>query len=392
MAIANASQFDLVYGIEASYGAGGSTGFFLRGISNGLNPAKGALISEERRSDGQIPFVRHGNFSVGGSIDFELSYLAFKDMFRNALRYSLTGGRFISSIDSASVTLTWAASDDSVTRASGSFVTDGAAVGMRVRVTNPSGNAAQQDVILTLIAVTATKLTFAENVIADASQISGTCIFECDYAEDGVTDSSLWIDREFTDVVLYGHITGARVSGFSLNWAIGAFVTGSFDVIGQDYDIDATPADSSAADVDTAEPFSSDSGAIEEGGSASAIITALTLNYANGRAPLNVLGDPNPVEISAGRHMLSGSLTALFTSAALANKFLDETASSLLITNDDPAGNQMAIRIPALKYTSGEITSAGDDVVSLAANFQAYRDSTRGTTIEISMTPDTAAV
>ena len=393
MGNANASQEYLVYDDESAYGTAATTMLFARSTGDNINASKTALISEERRSDGQVPFFRHGMQKIEGvGFDFELSYLAFKDWIRNILRYGLTTGRFISSIDTSTNTLTWAASDDSVTRASGSWITDGAVVGMRVRVTNPSGNAAQDDEVFTITVVTATKLTFAENVIVTASQVTGTAIFECDYATHGVTDSSFSIERGFSDITVYDHLTGAQASDLSLTLALDALVTGSFQFIAQDFDTDTSTADSSPDNVDTSEPISTDAGSIEEGGTATSLITAASLAFANGRRGLGVLGDPNIVGSSAGRHILSGSITALFQAVTGLNKFLDETESSLRFSLQDPAGNEMNIYIPSVGYGGANRQVQGDDVVTLDMPWTAFRNTTRGTTVEISMTPDVAAV
>ena len=395
MANANASQQYISYVAESSYGVtpGTPTMLLLRHTGNSLNAAKTALISEERRSDGQVPFVRHGMQKLEGMIvDFELSYLSLKDWIRNVLRYSLTAARFISSIDTSTNTLSWAATDDSVTRTSGSFITDGALVGMRVRVTNPSGSAGQADAVLTITVVTALKLTFAENVITLQTQTTGTCIFECDYATNGVTENSFSMERGFSDVVQYDHFTGGKASQLSLALALDALVTGSISIIAQDQATDAVTADATPDDVDTSKPMSTDAGSLEEGGSASAIVLAANLTLANGRRGLGVLGDANIVEISAGRHMYSGNLTALFPDAALLNKFLDETETSLRFALQDPAGNEMNIYFPSVLYTGAERAPSGDDVVQQNMPWQAFRNTTRGTSVEISMTPDTAAV
>ena len=78
----------------------------------------------------------------------------------------------------------------------------------------------------------------------------------------------------------------------------------------------------------TSSPFDSFSGTIEEGGSAIAIITELSLTLENGLSPLFVVGSDTAECISIARSNLSGSVTAFFESEALYEKFLNETESS----------------------------------------------------------------
>ena len=73
---ANGLKHSLAYVQESSFGVTPSTPSMtlLRNTSCSLGFTKGSLQSEERRSDGQLSDLRHGNIAVSGDVGFELSY------------------------------------------------------------------------------------------------------------------------------------------------------------------------------------------------------------------------------------------------------------------------------------------------------------------------------
>lgn len=385
---AQGSQQSSAYVKETTYGTTPSTPTMLRlrCIRNGLTKSKSEFTSEERRSDAQVAFVRHGRTTVAGAIECELSWLALKDWLRASLRYSTALGRLIATIDASGNTLTWATSDDSLTRASGSWVTDGAVVGAKVRVTSGAINAG----IFTLSAVTASKLSFVENV-SNETVTTGTHVFEAEYAENGTTETAFSVERAWSDVVQYEVSTGVKITSAQLTLAADGIAKITFNCIGKSYSISAVVLDASVDDVDTTEPMDAYTGTMTEGGSASTILRSLDMTWDWSRQGLDVLGSSTIVEQSAGRLMVTGNLTAYFTDATLHNKFLNETTSSLRILLQDPSGNQFNLYLPLIKYTSSEIAASGDEVANLAMNFHAYYDPTTGKTVQLNMTPATAA-
>ena len=76
MTIATGARHDLSFIVESTYGTTPSTPAFtkIRHTGTTLGLSKEALESEELREDRQVQFFRHGTKSVGGDINFELSY------------------------------------------------------------------------------------------------------------------------------------------------------------------------------------------------------------------------------------------------------------------------------------------------------------------------------
>ena len=394
MANANAGQTDLAYVLESTYGTtpGGPSMKYLRNVSNGLNAERSVLASRERRADGQVAFVRHGMHRAGGPIECELSWQALKDWIRAALRYLTTSGRGITTIADASANnLTWAAADDSVTRASGSWVTDGFVVGMKIRYTGAGLNGVSPLGVWTISAVTAAKLTFEENAVVNETLASGAHVFEGEYATNGTTESSFSAERGHTDIAQYMIFTGLKINTMSFSFTPDEIPTVSFDTIGADVSISGSRLDAAIDDVDTSEPLDNYNGDFLEAGVTSAILRAMDCSLSWNRAGLEALGSDEFVDVSAGTFVVTGSVRAYFQNATLYNKFINETASSLMMMCTDPAGNRFYLYFPELKYIGGDIPVGGDDVLEINMPFQAYRDPTRGTTVEISMVPATAA-
>ena len=82
MTIATGARHDLTYIAEVTYGTTPSTPALkaIRHTGTTLGLSKDSIESEELREDRQIAHYRHGNKSVAGDINFELSYTSFDDL------------------------------------------------------------------------------------------------------------------------------------------------------------------------------------------------------------------------------------------------------------------------------------------------------------------------
>lgn len=88
MTIATGSRHDLSYIKEVTFGTTPATTPVLtpiRHTGTTLGLSKDAIESEELRQDRQVAYFRHGNKSVGGDINFELSYGSFDDLIEATL-------------------------------------------------------------------------------------------------------------------------------------------------------------------------------------------------------------------------------------------------------------------------------------------------------------------
>lgn len=190
----------------------------------------------------------------------------------------------------------------------------------------------------------------------------------------GVIRRSFTMERHFTnlDIPEYHRYLGCEVSKMSLNVKPDAMVSGSFDIVSQSMSTPATAIITGATygAATTTQPMDSFSGTINEGGSPIAIITGIDFTLENGMNPLFVIGSANTLQPGVGKSRVSGTVTAFFQSAALLNKFINETASSFNFTVTDGAGgNSFLFSFPNVRYNGGQPDVQGEGEVSLSLPF-----------------------
>lgn len=192
----------------------------------------------------------------------------------------------------------------------------------------------------------------------------------------GTTARSFTIERRFTDIGQYQAFTGCSINTFSLSVAPNAIVTGSVGVVGKDMAASATSLDASPTAASGDAPMDSFSGTLSEGGVSIAIVTGIELSLDNGLTPAQVVGSDSTPEIVPGRSNVTGTLTAFFEDAALLNKFVGESESSLEFQLNDAAGKHLKFTLPRIKYTGASIPVEGQDAITVSLPFQALYEAT----------------
>jgi hypothetical protein len=168
----------------------------------------------------------------------------------------------------------------------------------------------------------------------------------------GRTERYFSCEERHTDLTQFAVTTGVVVNSMSLSIQPDAMVTGSFGVIGRNQTWSGTSLGTPTA-VASHPPFSGFTGAILEGGSSIANLTALELNLERNVEPVYVVGPSDLAkEKTIGQNNVTGTATFLLESAAMINKFLNETESSISVTLDGPAGGDLTILIPRVKYSA----------------------------------------
>ena len=180
--------------------------------------------------------------------------------------------------------------------------------------------------------------------------------------------------------------TGCSVNTLSVSLAPNAMVTGTFGIVGKDMTISATEKTQDAATG--AAPFDSYSGDLEIGGSVAAIVTAMDFTVTNGFAPTFVVGDDSAPSLEVGDAVVEGTISAYFEDAALLNRFIDETETSLKVTVGDNEGtpNTMEFFFPRCKINSADVGVDGPTSRVISLTFVALRDETEETNLRITRT------
>ena len=190
----------------------------------------------------------------------------------------------------------------------------------------------------------------------------------------GTTRRSFTLERKFADLATpeFHRYTGCEFNTLSMTIAPNALVTTTFGVIGKDIALATSEIASSTYSSDVGNtPFDSFTGTITEGGSSIATVTELTFSIENGLEALFSVGSDTTNRPSIGKSRVTGSLTTYFDSKALYEKFLNETASEIVCTLTDTAGNDLQIDIPNVKYNSGQPDVSGEGAVTVSMDFVA---------------------
>jgi hypothetical protein len=211
-----------------------------------------------------------------------------------------------------------------------------------------------------------------------------------DQLKVGTTRRSFTFERKFSDLDTpeYHRYTGVELNTFSMSVAPDAIVTSTFGCIGKDYS-NATSIISGATygSPTTTEPFDSFSGVVTENSATIAIVTSIEFTLENGLTPLFVVGSDTTLEPGIARSRVTGTLGLYFQSAALLDKFIDETASDLDFTLVDAAGNQYQFFFPNIRYNGGQPDVSGDGEIQISMPFIAIYDSTSTTNFYIERNP-----
>lgn len=360
-----------------------------RNTSMTIGLSRDELPSEEIRSDRQMTDFRLGADSVGGDVNFQLSYGSFD----NLLEGALMSVPWASDGDTGVVTLSGTVTGYS--RVSGSFLADGFEVGQVVVATGFAGAGFNGKSIITAV----TALSMDTTIIGTGSHgveagSGDEQIVSAQSIKGGVTRKSFSLIRHFEDILPidkpYYIFAGVEVNTLSLTIAAASRITGTFTLNGRSQSLanDLTGLGTPTFNPEvTTEGMDSFTSSLEEGGTVNECVTEITLNLTHSLENINVVGSRLTKLPSAQDINLTGQLTISFTDSVMVEKFLNETESALTFLTTDTAGNSYRIRVPRLKFTGGQPDVSGKGDITVSLPFQALLDSTTGTNIIIERIP-----
>lgn len=401
--IASGVLKQLRYKAESTFGVapGASAAQLLRRVSSSLDLSKDTYKSAELRPDLQINDFRHGVRRVTGNIKGELSAGTYKDFFAQALRRDFVAGVTISG---ASITIAGAGPTYTVTRAAGSYISDGFKIGDVIRLSVGAFNAANLSKNLMIIALTATIATVivlngsvlvAEGPIATSTV---TVAGKKTYApQTGHTDKSFSIEHWFSDITQSELFTGCKVNNMDIQLPPTGLSTLDMAFIGQNITTATAQYFTSptAATGTTAE--AAVNGVLVAGGSQIAICTGLNFKINGGYADDAVVGSNQVAAIFPGRIEIDGQFAAYFQDNVLRDYFVNETEISLMVAltaDGTAAADFQSFIFPRIKLGAAN-KSDGEQGVIVTFPFQALFNNAGGaaTTSEQStlVTQDTQA-
>jgi hypothetical protein len=179
---------------------------------------------------------------------------------------------------------------------------------------------------------------------------------------------------------------GVRISSANFTFPQEGAITASFSIVGSGkHTAGSATVDTAGGLTDTGHTtFSGFQAAIEEGGAAIATVKSASIEINNElETGTYVIGSAGErVSAASGMAMVSGSVTAIFSSAALMNKALAGTASSLKVTLTrgdglGSAGNEsMVFLVENLIYEPAIPTVDGPAGIEITLPFKAFKVST----------------
>lgn len=386
MAIATGVAKQLAYKAETTWGTvpAASGAQALRRVTSDLNLTKQTYQSAEIRTDYQVADFRHGVRSVAGTVRGELSPGTYEDFLAAALRKTFTA---VTNITGLSLTI--AASGDyyTVTRSSGSYLSDGIKVGQVVRLTAGSlaaGNLNKNLLVVGLTALAATVLVLNGSTLTAEGPIA-SCTMSVPGKESyvptsGHTDTSFAIEHWYSDVSQSEVFSGCKVNSVGIALPPSGISTIEFGFMGKDVTTAAAQYFTSPSAASTSGVVAAVNGAVAVNGTRVALLTGLQINIAGGMTAEPVVGSNTFPDIFEGRVVVSGQFSAYFEDATLRDLFLNETEASIVAaftTANTAAADFLSITLPRIKV-GGASKDDGEKGIVQTFPFQALLNTSGG--------------
>lgn len=220
-------------------------------------------------------------------------------------------------------------------------------------------------------------------------------VFTGDYIRNGVVEHSYSLERAFLDhsPITYEYLTGMEFDSLSISVESESIITAEASLVGKSATMQdsarftgATTVEAPAGDVLNS---SSNVGRLGENGTLVAgpnFVMSASINFANNLRRRTAVGSLGAVSIGAGECAVTGTLNTYFGNKTIADKVINNTASSydLIVGRSDGEKPAMVIDLPRLKFSSGSPTVPGKNQdVMLDAQFTAFRHPDFGYTAQI---------
>lgn len=386
MTIAAGIAKRVTYKVESTWGTvpSSSSAQALRRVKSSLDLTKATYQSQEIRSDYQISDFRHGMRSIKGQVSGELSPGTYKDFMAAAVRQAWAS---VSAAATLSLTIAASGSSYTVTRGSGSWITDGFKLGNVVRLSVGSLNAANINKNLFVQAITATVLTVVPlNGVAMAAEgpVSGctaTVIGKKAYVpSSSQTDLSYSIEHYYADVSLSEVFSGCKIDQMSIQLPPSGLASIDFDFLGKDVTTASSQYFTSPTAETTSGILAAVNGSLMVAGSAVGLVTGLSLTLKGNMNGEAVVGQNTFADIVEGRVEVTGQFTVLFQDATFRDYFINETEVGLYVAlsaSNSATADFIAIGLPRIKVGSAT-RDDGEKGLVMTCSFQALRNTSGG--------------
>lgn len=326
-----------------------------------------ALVSNELDGSRETSSIRTGNKQVTGEYAIELSAQSQDELLAGAMTSSWVAGSTV-----AGLSVTVDADAKTFTRAAGDFTT-AVDVGDLVRFPGLTGDNNKPFIVT---AVSALVITGGANpnALTDESGVT-TSLVVADKLETGnlcKTYSILtWFKGRCGGADSYVITRGVEFTGFTIEQAVNAMVTGSFPFIGLSQEILSAPPAGSTFTVNfNAQPFSSVDVSAFNGTAPLQLVDTFTITNDNGASAQFALGNASVAFVERGRAANTFSLAGKLYDMTLLNLFLNETQIELTSILAGPDG-AMSFTLKRAELTAATPEIGGPESVTLSMEGQA---------------------
>lgn len=202
----------------------------------------------------------------------------------------------------------------------------------------------------------------------------------------GNTKRSFSVEEGFTDIGQFRVFSGVMLNSMSLAIAPDdQLIQATFNAMGGAVSpFTGTSIDVSPTPIPEKDKFFHEGATISEGGTPVAFVTGLTFEMTNNLSGNYAIGSTSYFDMSLGRVAVTGTVTAFFESAALYNKYRNNTGTTLSFTLAAGSPSEtLTFSFPDVRYTSGSITRGTDGPVQVELQFESIYDTTDGTSLII---------
>lgn len=339
---------------ETTYGtlAGASGAREFRKVSDSIVLKKNKIQSAAQQSNAQRPMASHGGRMVDGNIGVELALGLIDLELASIVRRDWTAVTPLTGL-----TVTASATGPHFVRSTGSWLTDGLAVGMLVKFTGfTAGAVANNGKLYTIIALTALNMTVAETVVAAAStgSIGLTVPGKITYIpETGHTNDSYTIEKFYSAVSESYRFTGQRVASVKLGLNADDKVSADIAYMGQDRAKDVTQYFTAPAAPGGGDMLVTPSGLAVINGIATKVCTTFSLDI-NGNASVGkVVGSNVTPDVFMDMIDVTGQISVYYENGTMDDYFDQELAISLINRLDDGIGGAFVMAMPVVKVFGG---------------------------------------
>lgn len=382
--MSDTNRTQLSYVKEITYGTTPNSPLqIMRFSGDGLGQDTQTVASAEIRADRQIPNIIRVGADAKGDLSLELSSQAHDDFFVAALQSA--GWSLPISTVVANLTVAVGSGSYTITRAAGSFISDGHIIGTWVKITGfvnalNNGYAKVSALTSTVMTVTGNGNGVVEVLAAGGTLVAGEQI------ANGVALSSFSIERKYNDVAnTFAALTGMCVNTFGITINAGQIITMAMGMMGQkEASATATIGNGTYTDASANEVMSATNdvyAVLENLGRFD--VTQTSINVNNNLRNRMQVASLNPISMGSGTFTATGTMQAYFTSNAIVNKCLNFNTTSLAFVVRDSTNKAYVIELPSVKITNAKRNApAQNQDVMADLTFSAFRDST-GITMRI---------